>query len=89
MEDVFKVGVSSVRLADQRIRIVARAGNLDVDFYTIRHCPDARKVERKLLSIGRPYEWPQVFSGCTEFRQFEPHEIDKAFALVQVYEEAA
>lgn len=89
ISDVFKFGVSSVRLADHRIQVVARAGGLDVDFYTIRYCVNARQLERELLSLGQPYNWSRKFDGCTEFRYLEPREIDKAFELVQPYEEAA
>jgi hypothetical protein len=89
MEDVFKVGISSVRLADDRIRIVARAGGLEVNFYTIRDCANARLLERQILSMGSPYAWPHSFDGSTEFRYLKPDEIDAAFELLQPYEEVA
>lgn len=87
LADVFKFGVSSVRLADRRIKIVAKAGGLDVDFYTIRRCRNARQLERQLLEMGRPYMWPQQFNGCTEFRRLDPNEIDVAFSLLRPHEE--
>jgi len=87
MGDVFKVGISSLRLADHRVKVVARSGDLDVGFCTIRHCPDARILERKILAIGTPHEWPSSFDGSREFRCFNPEEIDAAFLLLQPYEE--
>lgn len=89
MSDVYKFGISSYRLADQRVKLVARAGGLSVEFCTIRKCDSARDIEKSLLRFGRPYEWPQSFDGSSEFRQLEPDEIDQMFSLVAQYKEAS
>lgn len=87
MNNVFKFGVSSSRLADKRIKIVARSGGLQVDFCTARLCKNAKSIERMLLSIGKPIEWPEYFNGCNEFRILTPSEINKAFEIISPYEE--
>lgn len=89
MPDVFKIGVSSSRLVSRRIAVVAKAGGLDVDFSTARYCQNARTLEKEMLSIGTVYDWPSRFSGYSEFRRFEPHEIDVVFEMLNGLEEIA
>lgn len=80
--DVFKVGVTSQRLSDRRVRLVARDAGLEVDTALFFHADDALSIERQILNMGKAYDFPYRFNGYTEFRQYSPEEIDVCFSIL-------
>lgn len=80
--DVFKVGVTSQRLSDRRVSLVAREAGLDVDYAMFFRADNAPSIEQQILSIGKPYEFPHKFSGYTEFRHYSPEELNICFSIL-------
>lgn len=65
---VYKVGVTSERLKDRRIKYVSRKSGLEVDEVIYLTAKDARALEATILSNNKPYGFFPSFSGSTEFR---------------------
>lgn len=65
---VYKVGVTSERLKDSRIKYVSRKSGLEVDEVIYLKTEDARSLEATILADNEPYSFFPSFSGSTEFR---------------------
>lgn len=81
--DVFKVGVTSMRLGDARIREVASRGGLQVESVVTANVTDARKIEAKLLSLGQSFCFGRVFTGSTEFRFYLPEALEQCMDIMR------
>lgn len=79
---VYKIGVTSKRLGDRRIRYVCRKGNLECEESHLVEVKDAALVEKALLSYGRPFEFGKPFSGSTEFRNLTDQEYRECLRLL-------
>lgn len=67
-KNVYKVGITSKRLGDERIRHVANKGGLEVSEVIFIETDDAKALEAKILSGSEAYGFYPKFSGSTEFR---------------------
>jgi hypothetical protein len=67
-KNVYKVGITSKRLGDERIRYVSRKSMLEVDEVIFIETDNARQLEEQILSESDPYGFFPSFSGSTEFR---------------------
>lgn len=65
---VYKVGITSERLKDRRIKYVSRKSGLEVDEAIYLKTEDARSLEATILADNEPYGFFPSFSGSTEFR---------------------
>jgi len=85
LDKVYKVGVTSVRLEDNRICTVAAKAELQAEIIILAKVKDAFRLEHQLLGKGRPYEWRTCFNGNTEFREFTKEELNEAVSLIKNY----
>jgi len=79
---VYKVGVTSARLSDTRIKHVARKASVEYEIVVLKEVAGgATETEAKLLRMGvNPlYEG---FVGCTEFRAFSEPELLEALSII-------
>lgn len=81
--DVYKVGVTSHRLQDKRIRFVSQMSGYDVDYYFVVKSDKACQIESEMLSLGKPFHGVDC-NGMTEFREFTPEEFDMCLSLMGV-----
>jgi len=81
--DIFKIGVTSHRLGEQRIRQVAHVNNQTPTIVRLTACDDARIVEQTLLTFGTN---PQldVVDGKTEYRRLTDDELNLAVWLIDM-----
>ena len=80
---VYKVGITSERLGERRIKYVCRKGNLECEISHMVVVDDAKLVERALLSYGRPFSFDEPFSGSTEFRNMTKEEYKECLSLLE------
>jgi hypothetical protein len=66
--DVYKIGITSKRLGDRRIKYVCLKSGLDCDWCKFVYTPDAKEIETHLLNSFDHYVFQDSFSGSTEFR---------------------
>lgn len=66
--DVYKIGVTSERLGDRRVKYVCRKSGLKCDWCKFIYTNAAKKLEQDILSSFAPYQFENPFSGSTEFR---------------------
>ena len=83
MGEVYKIGVTSHRLGDKRIKFVSRMSGYDVEYYLVRKMDDAVSVESEMLKLGKPFLGVDC-SGATEFRQLDPQELNKCLRLMGI-----
>ena len=72
---IYKVGMTSHRCGDERIRSCANASNLghEIVFLLRTGEQQAKAIEQQLLASGHEVEMPDhVVDGRTEFRRFGP-----------------
>lgn len=85
---LYKVGVTSSRLNDKRIRLVAKKIRMDYEIITLRPVPgSAQYLESKLMRTGMDPQFTG-FDGATEFRAFTDEALTKALAMIQDYIDA-
>jgi len=78
----YKIGVTSKRLGDLRIRQVALASGFDYNIIIMKNTfGKATDIESTLLKIS-PSIGFSGFDGCTEFRAFNNHELDLAIDII-------
>lgn len=87
---VYKVGLTSWKLGETRIKQVAGQG---VDYRLLGLCRtskgDARIFEDFILCLGNPFtDVPDTFDGRTELRTFSPEAIGTIHHLLGVKEES-
>lgn len=85
-EGVFKVGITSIRLMDRRIKTVSRSADLEVNYVLAAVVQKATSVERQLLNLGMPFSFGRGFRGHTEFREYSPEELIKGLDILSQYE---
>ena len=79
---VYKVGVTSWRLGNQRIEQVAKETGMQPDIIFVeRTSCKASVVEKKLLHLGEPCGFTG-FNGASEFRAMSPAALDAALSVV-------
>lgn len=81
LPDVYKVGKTSDRLGIRRIKYSCRKGSIEAEQVWLFHTEDAKRLEKNLLSFGKPYDFDYKFSGSTEFRQMNTEELKQCLSL--------
>lgn len=79
---VYKIGITSRRLKDRRVKYVCRKGNLEYETLHLVTVENAALVERAMLSYGRPFEFDEPFSGSTEFRNLTEKEYKECLKIL-------
>ena len=74
-KNVYKVGITSKRLGDERINYVANKSGLNIEELFFVVTEDAKLLESKVLEENEAYGFFPKFSGSTEFRVI--HNLDK------------
>ena len=81
-EQVYKVGVTSARLNDCRIKYVAKAADVEAEIVMLAKVNGmATRLESALLSIGHDPKYVD-FAGCTEFRAMSDEQLKQSLALI-------
>lgn len=65
---VYKIGITSDRLKDSRVKYVSKKSGLEVEEVIYLKVSNARELEARILSENKPYGFFPSFSGSTEFR---------------------
>ena len=80
---VYKIGLTSYRLQDQRVTSVAKAAQTQYNILRIvKTNVPAHVLEGQLLKLGANPKYCD-FDGCTEFRALTPQELEKALNLLE------
>lgn len=74
--NLYKIGISSQRLDEQRIEQVARNFNNEKDIILKLKVKDARSIETHILNAYPEYEFKESFDGSTEFRQLTESQLE-------------
>ncbi len=78
---LYKIGVTSVRLGSKRIEICANSGGFEYDIIIMKEVPKASVYEKEFLTYGAN---PKLkgFEGATEVRALTDNEIDTILAMI-------
>jgi hypothetical protein len=84
--DIYKVGITSENLGDQRIYDVARDAGVTPKIVILENTGTERaiKIEKQILRLGNPVLFKQKFPGSNEFRHLTQDELDKAIEIIKV-----
>ena len=82
--DIYKVGVTSENLGDQRIHDVAKDAGFMAEIIVLENVGTvrAKQIESQLLKIGKPVSLIRSFPGASEFRHFSSDDLVKAIELI-------
>ena len=86
---VFKVGATSVSLGIERLKRIAGAVKVKLGWRMLRACPEATRVEKQILDIGKPYDIGFDFDGSTEFRQYSKAGLKECLSILGQLPEAS
>ena len=78
---VYKVGVTSERLAEKRIQQSAREPSLTPRVILMTSTPHARDIERRALELGDNVNYPSTINGYTEFRRYSDAELGEVWRM--------
>ncbi|MFM2007602.1 MAG: hypothetical protein RLZZ09_3257 [Pseudomonadota bacterium] len=81
--DLYKVGITSEKMGNYRVHQVAKEAGVTPTILFIRKVGYdlAKKIERQMKKIGRPYKFPKKFFGHSEFRYMTPNEVQQCINL--------
>ncbi len=83
--NIYKIGVTSVRLGVCRIVEVANSIGAEYKILKLIGVEDATTLEKTLLSFGKPVEWgDKHFSGMSEFRYLGNDDVEVITSLLAV-----
>ena len=80
---VYKIGVTSARLGDQRITLNTGRNDMEAELVILSEVPKALELEKKLLGLGVDPGYPAEIEGFTEFRALTAKELDQAVRLIK------
>jgi hypothetical protein len=82
--DIFKVGITSENLGDQRIYDVAKAAGYTPEIVVLQNVGTlrAKQIEAEVLKLGGRVSFKSDFSGSSEFRHFSRLELNKGIELI-------
>ena len=82
--DIFKVGITSENLGDERIHHVARDSGFTPEIIMLENVGTvrAKKIESQILRIGKRVSFIRSFPGSSEFRHFSSDDLNKAIELI-------
>ena len=81
---IYKIGVTSARLGDWRIRLCAAKAGFEFELVcneTLAPGVRATEIEKKLLRLGEPVDY-SGFDGCTEFRAMSDSALYAAVSVI-------
>jgi len=83
--DIFKVGITSENLGEQRAYDVAKDAGFTPEIVVLENVGlvMAKKIENQILKMGTPVSFRTKFPGSSEFRHLSPTEIDKAIEMIK------
>lgn len=82
-EQVYKVGVTSHRLGDSRVKDVSKLAGFDYEVICITKIKNkATVLEKKLHKLGKNPKY-RGFAGCTEFRAFSDKDMEKIMEIIK------
>lgn len=85
---LYKIGVTSSRLEDKRIKLLAKKIKMDFEIITLRSVPgSAQYLESRLLSFGLDPGF-MGFDGATEFRVLSDEALAEITQVIQNYIES-
>ena len=82
--DIFKVGITSENLGDQRIYDVAKDAGYTPEIIALESVGTvrAKQIEAEVLKLGERVLFKSSFSGSTEFRHLSSLELNRAIELI-------
>jgi hypothetical protein len=82
--DIYKVGITSENLGDQRIHDVAKDAGFtpEIVLLEIVGTVRAKQIESQILKIGKPVSFIRSFPGSSEFRHFSSDDLIEAIELI-------
>ena len=83
-KDVYKIGITSFRLGDKRIRSTAMNNAIGYDLKILKQVENALSVEKELLKLGEVCDLFLGNDGGTEFRYLSHKELEKALSMIEV-----
>jgi hypothetical protein len=83
--DIFKVGITSENLGNQRIYDVARDAGFNPEIIILKNVGTTRaiQIENQVLKLGKLVSFERKFTGFSEFRHFTQDELDKAIEIIK------
>ena len=80
----YKIGISSIGIAERRINGCANSGNHKYEIVIIQEVEDASNLEKELLSkyLENPYK-NERFDGYTEFRKLTPQQVEDILKTIR------
>ncbi|WP_341663728.1 hypothetical protein [Vibrio sp.] len=83
--DIFKVGITSQNLGDQRIYDVAKDAGFDPKtiIMEIVGTVRAKQLEGQILKMGKPVSFKRNFSGSSEFRHLTFEELEDVIEIIR------
>jgi hypothetical protein len=83
--DIFKVGITSENLGDQRIYDVAKDAGFIPEIVMLENVGTvmAKKIESQILKLGNPVSFRRKFPGSGEFRHFSSSDLSKVIELIK------
>lgn len=86
--NIYKVGVTSERLGEERIYSVSRKSGLPAEGIIISKSGRALEAEKELMKIGLSANF-HGFNGSSEFRVFSDNDYKKAYRILYEYSDRA
>lgn len=80
---VYKIGVTSARLGDQRINLCTNRNGMEAELVILADVQEALKLEKQILEMGIDPGYPPEVEGYTEFRALTERELERATRLIQ------
>jgi hypothetical protein len=82
--DIFKVGITSENLGDQRIYDVAKDAGYTPEIIALENVGTvrAKQIEAEVLKLGERVLFKSRFSGSSEFRHLSSLELNRAIELI-------
>jgi hypothetical protein len=83
--DIYKVGITSENLGDQRIHDVAKDAGFTPEIILLETVGTvrAKQIESLILKIGEPVFFRSSFPGSSEFRHFSSCDLNRAIELIR------
>lgn len=78
-------GITSENLGDKRIYDVANDAGFTPEIVMLENVGTvmAKKIESKILKLGKPVSFRGDFSGSSEFRHFSSSDLNTAIELIK------
>jgi len=83
-DNVYKIGLTSFRTGDKRIRSTASNNSVKYDTQILKQVNDALSIEKELLKLGTFCDLFLGKDGGTEFRYLSHKELKKALSMIEV-----